>query len=179
MTRHSHAHSLAALAGAALLSACTAPASIPTTKAASTIPGPARPAGGHGLDAFLGSYDANRDGKVTRTEFDAIRLQRFRAADTNGDGVLNEAEYVAEYEGRLKRQYFDQGRQPDAAYASNIKQAHVRYAIVNRARDGRFTVAEDQAIADKTFKGLDTNGDGVVSRADPQRPPEPRSARSN
>jgi len=89
--------------------------------------------------------------------------------------VLNEVEYVAEYEGRLKRQYFDSGRQPDEAYANNIKQAKVRFAIVNRARDGKFTVAEDNAIADKTFTSMDTNGDGVVSRDDPQRPPQPRA----
>lgn len=165
---------LAALAAAALLSAC---AGGPNGKAAPATAQsqPARPAGGHGLDAFLGSYDANRDGQVTRAEFDALRLQRFQAADTNGDGVLNEAEYVAEYEGRLKRQYFEQGRQPDDAYANNIKQAHTRFGIVNRARDGKFTRAEDQAIADKTFTGLDSNGDGVVSKADPQRPREQRA----
>ena len=165
---------LAALAAAALLSAC---AGGPNGKAAPATAQsqPARPAGGHGLDAFLGSYDANRDGQVTRGEFDAIRLQRFQAADTNGDGVLNEAEYVAEYEGRLKRQYFEQGRQPDDAYANNIKQAHTRFGIVNRARDGKFTRAEDQAIADKSFTGLDSNGDGIVSKADPQRPREQRA----
>lgn len=165
---------LAALAAAALLSACAGgPNSAAAPATAQTQP--TRPAGGHGLDAFLGSYDANRDGQVTRAEFDAIRLQRFKAADTNGDGVLSEDEYVAEFAARLKRQYFDEGRQPDAAYENNIKQAHTRFGIVNRARDGKFTRAEDQAIADKTFTGLDTNGDGVVSKADPQRPREQRS----
>ncbi len=163
---------LAVLAAAVLLSACAGGA---PQAAATARNQPARPAGGHGLDAFLGSYDANRDGQVTRAEFDAIRLQRFKAADANGDGWLSEAEYVAEFEGRLKRQYFDQGRQPDAAYENNIKQAHTRFGIVNRARDGKFTWAEDQAIADKTFTGLDTNGDGVVSKADPQRPREQRA----
>ncbi len=157
---------LAALAAAALLSACAgSPASAPATQGQ-----PARPAGGHGLEAFLGSYDTNRDGQVTRAEFDAVRLQRFRAADTNGDGVLTEDEYVAEFEGRLKRQYADDGKQPDKAYENSIKQAHVRFSIVNRARDGRFTPAEDAAIADRTFQGLDTDGDGAVSRNDPPRP---------
>lgn len=160
---------LAALAVATVLAACAGGASRHGTLAAGQ---PARPAGGHGLEAFLGSYDARRVGKVSRAEFDAIREQRFRAADTNGDGVLSEAEYVAEFEGRLKRQYADQGRTPDEAYREGIQQAHVRFAIVNRARDGRFTRAQERAVADKTFKSLDTNGDGVVSRDDPQPPRE-------
>ncbi|MNY65037.1 hypothetical protein D3C86_2022410 [compost metagenome] len=56
-----------------------------------------------------------------------------------------------------------------------MKQAHVRFSIVNRARDGRFTPAEDAAIADRTFKGLDTNNDGTVSREDPPRPAAARA----
>lgn len=167
---------LLAAAAAVLLSGCAGnePGSPKPAAQAVAAGQPARPAGGHGLDAFLGSYDTNRDGVVTRAEFDALRLQRFRAADTNGDGVLSEDEYVAEFESRLKRQYFDEGREPDKAYENSIRQAHVRFGIVNRARDGRFTPAEDAAIADKTFKALDTNNDGSVSRADPQRPPQAR-----
>lgn len=170
-----HATSLAAFAAVALLSACAAGVA-PSTPVSATAGQPARPAGGHGQEAFMGSFDANRDGTVTRAEFDAIRLQRFTSADKNGDGVLSEDEYVAEYEGRLKRQYFDDGRQPDKAYENSIKQAHVRFAIVNRARDGKFTLAEDRAIAEKTFKGLDTNGDGKISKEDPPRPPQARQS---
>ena len=177
MSLHRYSTLFVAAAATALLAACaSSPAPSATTTAAAPTGQPARPAGGHGVEAFLGSFDADRDGRVTRAEYDAIRAQRFRAADTNGDGVLSEAEYVAEYESRLKRQYFDDGRQPDATYASQIKQAHVRFGIVNRARDGRYTPEEDRAIAARTFKGLDTNGDGVVSAADPQRPPQSRAA---
>lgn len=166
---------LLAAAATVLLSACAGNEPAKPSMQTSAAGQPARPAGGHGLDAFLGGYDTNRDGVVTRAEFDAVRVQRFRAGDKNGDGVLSEDEYVAEFEGRLKRQYFDEGRQPDKAYENSIKQAHVRFGIVNRARDGKFTAAEDAAIADKTFKGLDTNNDGSVSKADPQRPPRERS----
>ena len=88
---------------------------------------PPRPAGGHGQKAFIGSFDGNRDGVVTRAEYDAIRKQRFDSADKNGDGFLSEEEYVAEYELRLKQQYLADGREPDAAYAGNIKQAPVSY----------------------------------------------------
>ena len=144
------------LAACGLLSACgsTAPAKS----------GPQAPAGGHGHAAFIGGYDANRDGVVTRSEYDSVRKQRYVAADTNGDGSLSEAEYVAEFEGRLKQQYA--GKPTDESYANSIKQAHVRFNILDTNKDGKLSVDEELAIADKTFKGSDLNGDGKVDPAD-------------
>lgn len=130
--------------------------------------GPAAPAGGHGLAAFMGSYDANRDGVVSREEYDTVRKQRFVAADTNRDGWLSEEEYVAEYEGRLKQQYA--GRAQDERYAGSIKQAHVRFKILDTDKNGQLTVEEDIAIADKTFKQNDKNGDGKIDQADGAKP---------
>lgn len=148
-------HRILAAAGLiALLSACAAPNT------------PAKPAGGHGNAAFMGSYDVNRDGVVTRDEYDTVRKQRFMAADSNGDGWLSEEEYVGEFESRLKQQYLSEGRAPDSRYASAMKQAHVRFSLVNRARDGRYTVEEDNLAANRTFKQADSNGDGVVNQDD-------------
>ncbi|KAF1046038.1 MAG: hypothetical protein GAK35_01152 [Herbaspirillum frisingense] len=155
----------------ALLAACAAPSAPPAAQA-----GPARPAGGHGREAFMGSYDVNRDGVVTRAEYDSVRRQRFEAADKNHDGVLTEEEYVAEFEGRLKQQYFDTGRQPDQAYENSIRQAHVRFALLDRNRDGVLSRDEEQAIMDKTFAEQDTNHDGQVDANDPL--PQPRNAGS-
>lgn len=132
--------------------------------ASAAADGPVAPAGGHSLAAFIGGYDANRDGVVTRAEYDAVRKQRFQAADVNQDGWLSEEEYVAEFESRLKQQYA--GRAPDESYAGSIKQAHVRFKILDTDHDGKLTVAEENAIADKTFKNNDTNGDGKVDKAD-------------
>lgn len=130
--------------------------------------GPAAPAGGHGLAAFMGSYDANRDGVVTREEYDTVRKQRFVAADTNRDGWLSEEEYVAEYEGRLQQQYA--GRAQDERYAGSIKQAHVRFKILDTDKNGQLTVEEDIAIADKTFRQNDKNSDGKIDQADGAKP---------
>ena len=147
---------LAACALVGLLTACGS-----TTPAKS---GPQAPAGGHGHAAFVGGYDANRDGVVSRQEYDSVRKQRYVAADTNGDGSLSEAEYVAEFEGRLKQQYA--GKPVDEAYTNSIKQAHVRFGILDTNKDGKLSVDEELAIADKTFKGADLNGDGKVDQAD-------------
>ena len=143
---------------AALMAAC---ASAPP---AATAEGPAAPAGGHGLSAFIGGFDANRDGVVTRQEYDTVRAQRYTAADTNRDGVLSEDEYVAEFAARLKQQ--SAGQAPDERYASSIKQAHVRFNILDTDHDGKLTLAEENAIAEKTFKRTDTNSDGKIDQAD-------------
>lgn len=150
------------LAMAAMVAALTVSAP------AGAAEGPAAPAGGHGLAAFMGSYDTDRDGVVTREEYDTVRKQRFMAADVNRDGWLSEAEYVAEYEGRLKQQYA--GRAPDERYAGSIKQAHVRFNILDTDRDGQLTVNQDSAIANKTFQQNDKNGDGKVDQADGAKP---------
>jgi len=153
---------LAAALAAALLCACAA--SAPAGNAANASP--PRPVGGHGYEAFIGAYDLNRDGTVTRSEYDTVRKQRYMAADTNGDSWLSEQEYVAEFEGRLKRQYESDGKAQDERYENSMKQAHVRFGIVDRDKDGKFTIEEEMAIADRTFKNTDANGDGVVDIRD-------------
>ncbi|WP_230681683.1 EF-hand domain-containing protein [Paracidovorax cattleyae] len=147
-----------------MLCACAAAPSAPERMA------PPRPAGGHGNAAFIGGYDADNDGRVTRAEYDAVRKQRYTAADTNGNGWLSEAEYLAEFQGRLQQQYAGKQRPPDDAYANAIRQAHVRFGILDRNKDGRLTADEEQAIADRTFQNADTNGDGVVDAADAKKP---------
>lgn len=129
--------------------------------------GPVAPAGGHSLSAFIGGFDANRDGVVTRAEYDAVRKQRFTAADTNHDGSLSEDEYVAEFEARLKQQ--SAGRAQDDSFAGSIKQAHVRFNILDADHDGKLTMAEETAIAEKTFKRTDANGDGKIDNADGEK----------
>jgi curli biogenesis system outer membrane secretion channel CsgG len=153
---------------AAMLAACASTPAPSADKAkAKAAEGPAQPAGGHGLSAFIGGFDANRDGVVTRAEYDTVRKQRFTAADTNHDGSLSEDEYVAEFEGRLKQQYA--GRAQDDAYVASIKQAHVRFKILDTDKDGKLTVEEENAIADKTFKRTDTNGDGKIDKSDVEK----------
>lgn len=163
---------MTAVAAAALLSACASnngnnsKTAAPAAAAKTEAKGPATPVGGHGHNAFMGGYDANRDGVVTRDEYDTLRKERFVAADTNKDGWLSEDEYVAEFEGRLKAQYAAAGKKPDQQYEGSIKQAHVRFHIVDTNKDGKLSIEEEIDIANKTFKNADRNGDGVVNAAD-------------
>lgn len=157
-----------ALALAALLAALPAPAQQAAPEGEAPAPGRA---GGHGRDYFIASYDRDGDGAVTLAEYGAVRDERFAGADADGDGHLNEAEYVAEFEGRLKLQYAEQGRDQDAFWDRAIQQAHVRHAVVDRDRDGLLSAEEQAMVAEDTFARVDTNGDGVVSTDDPLPPP--------
>lgn len=127
-------------------------------------------AGGHSQAAFIASYDRDGDGQVTKEELIELRTERFLGADKDGDSVLSEAEYVAEFEGRLRQQYSDQNREiDDENFERGLKQAAVRFALLDRERNGTLSLEEDLASAESTFAGMDTNGDGVVDAKDPPR----------
>jgi Ca2+-binding EF-hand superfamily protein len=44
---------------------------------------------------FFERLDANKDGKVTKAEYDAARAAEFKAADKNGDGSVGKEEFAA------------------------------------------------------------------------------------
>jgi Ca2+-binding EF-hand superfamily protein len=48
--------------------------------------------GGFGKGRMFRRFDANRDGKVTKAEFDAVGTFMFLRRDLNGDGVIERAE---------------------------------------------------------------------------------------
>jgi Ca2+-binding EF-hand superfamily protein len=50
---------------------------------------------------FLDAADANRDGVVTRVEFDAAVVKRFASLDLNGDGVVDQADLPKRLRNRL------------------------------------------------------------------------------
>lgn len=70
--------------------------------------GKAMPTGGHTGNAFIGTWDDDGDGKVTRTEYEAVRKTRFATTDSNNSGSLTVDEYVNEYAVRLDRDIGDE-----------------------------------------------------------------------
>jgi hypothetical protein len=58
-------------------------------------PGMMGPGPGHGLRHFLHDFDFDRDGKVTRAEFDRGSAERFKRIDKNNDGVITREELEA------------------------------------------------------------------------------------
>ncbi len=114
----------------------------------------------HSVEGFLEIYDEDADGVVTRAEFDAHRQRSFAATDANGDGSLSESEYLAEFESRLDRQ-------ANRVREAQIKQAHVRFGVLDSDKSGTISPAEYLATGMRSFTLWDTDGDGAVSAADP------------
>lgn len=58
----------------------------------------------HSADGMLAMYDRNKDGVVSREEYQQGRDAQFAAVDSNSNGVLSYDEYVSEFAGRLDQQ---------------------------------------------------------------------------
>ncbi|WP_311267884.1 hypothetical protein [Sphingobium sp. WCS2017Hpa-17] len=123
----------------------------------------------HEGSAFIHDYDANHDGQVTRAEFDAARVARFRATDANSDGWVSEDEYVQEYSVRLEQQLAASDRSEDKKTEERqrqIRQTHVRFGVLDKDKDGKMTQAEYDVSGARAFAEQDNDQDGIVTAAD-------------
>jgi Ca2+-binding EF-hand superfamily protein len=120
----------------------------------------------HEHSAFITDYDLDKDGKVTAAEFKTVREQRFAAMDANKDGALTEAEYVGEYEGRLTAQLAastESAERKEEQRVRQMRQAHVRFGVLDTSKDGRMSPAEFEASGLRAFAEQDGDGDGVIT----------------
>lgn len=115
--------------------------------------------GGHGKVNFFDSYDANNDESVSIAEYRAVRNEGYDVRDANKDGNVLADEYVAEYEARLEK---DLAEMRD----HQIKQAYVRFGVLDKDKNGVISREEFQASGKRMFDRLDTNKDGVVNESD-------------
>lgn len=136
-------------------------------------PEPPRPlVGGHGEDVerFIAQHDDNGDGRVPWKEFDTFRRARFDATDTNGDGVLDEAEYVAEFVARTGQQQAQQRQR-------ELEQTEVRFKAVDSDGDGSISRGEFDASGERSW----TDGQRALAALDNTGafPARERAARGN
>ncbi|WP_321490016.1 hypothetical protein [uncultured Hyphomonas sp.] len=157
--------SLPLAAAAMLLTACetvaadTADIAPAVSAEADAPPTPRRATAGHSKRAFVETYDIDGDGNVTLAEFTAEREKGYHVRDADGDGTVHEEEYVSEYEGRLVKELKER-------HDMQIKQAYVRFDVLDTDDDATITLSEFNASGDRMFSDLDTNGDGTVNEAD-------------
>jgi len=105
--------------------------------------------GGHGPRHSFETLDTNKDGQVSKAEFDAHRAERFARADTNSDGLLSRDEILARGQGRAER-FADQ-----------------MFQRLDENRDGAISLAEmSEGRGNKFFDRADSDGSGSVSKAE-------------
>ncbi|MFY7864701.1 EF-hand domain-containing protein [Roseateles sp.] len=125
-------------------------------------------AASHSSTIFINEQDLNGDGKVGLEEFKLSRHVEFVRIDFNADGLLSEAEYLGEFEGRLMQRI---GKMADAErrreeLQRQMRQAKVRFGVLDTDKNGSISFEEFQAAGLRMFKLHDRNQDNVVDEAD-------------
>lgn len=136
---------------------------------ASLLAGPAS-AASHARDIFIKEQDQNGDGVVTKDEYAATRTIQFDKTDSDKNGVLSQAEYVAEFKARLEKKLDASDRTPEKKEEERerqMRQTDVRFHVLDSDKSGAITRAEFDYSGWRMFIHHDTNEDGVVSAADP------------
>jgi Ca2+-binding EF-hand superfamily protein len=117
---------------------------------------------GGGMPPMLPGFaelDADKDGKVTRAEIDALRAERQKAMDPDGDGFITAAE--------MKAHAADQARARAEAMVDRL------FARLDADKDGKLSAAEALSGpmaggrgVDRMFGRVDRDGDGAISQAE-------------
>lgn len=125
-------------------------------------------AASHNRDTFIREQDQDGDGKVSKAEFEAGRAKQFARVDSNGDGGLSQDEYVGEFKTRLPAllEAYPADRR-DEQKARELRQADVRFGVLDTDKSGQITPAEFNRSGSMMFAHHDTNKDGFVGADDP------------
>lgn len=107
--------------------------------------------------------DLNQDGQVTQAEFTQTAMDRFAAADTNGDNFLSEDERKALRETRKDKRADRRFDKLDADKDGNISRAEMDAKRSERGGKRDAKKAERQA---EMLKRFDTNLDGTLSESE-------------
>ena len=112
---------------------------------------------------MLQNWDLNADETVTLDEVTQKRSTVFASFDANEDGFLDVEEYKTFNQARAGHV-----KQQGAAGKSQMKKAAAGMGLAQNDNDGDGKVSQQEFLgnAAKWIKGLDKNGDGVVTAAD-------------
>jgi Ca2+-binding EF-hand superfamily protein len=119
-------------------------------------PGPRFHRGAFMYDRMLELLGIDADsGKVTRDQIDAAVDAKFKSYDKNGDGKITLDEYQAFWN--------------DLTHERMVRS----FQRLDREGSGAVTLQEVQKPLDRVLSRLDRNDDGVIDKADFQRPHRP------
>jgi Ca2+-binding EF-hand superfamily protein len=98
---------------------------------------------------ILHRVDTDKDGKISKAEFDAEGTKLFAKLDGNSDGKIEGTEMPQRHWARFRGHMFDQ---------------------IDADHDGQVTKAEFQAAGEKMFQRMDKNGDGIIEKSEMSGP---------
>ncbi len=98
---------------------------------------------------ILERVDADKDGRISKAEFDAEGSKMFAKLDENSDGKIAESEMPQRHWAKFGGKMFDR---------------------MDADNDGKVTKAEFQAAGEQMFQRMDKNGDGIIEKDEMQKP---------
>ena len=98
---------------------------------------------------ILERVDTDKDGKISKAEFDAEGAKLFAKLDENGDGKIAQNEMPQRHWAGFGGKMFDR---------------------MDADKDGKVTKSEFEAAGEKFFQKLDKNGDGIIEKDEMQKP---------
>ena len=102
-------------------------------------------------ERILNRVDTDKDGKISKAEFDAAGQKMFAKLDENKDGKIEGNEMPQRHWARFGERMFDR---------------------MDTDKDGKVTKAEFQAAGERMFQRMDKNGDGIIEKDEMQKPGE-------
>lgn len=124
------------------------------------LPSLAVNAASHRKMVFVNQYDLDGDWMLYAGEFEHARKRRFNDTDENQDGVVNEAEYVFEYQNKLDTQL-------KKDRMGQVKQTIVRFNALDKNENDMMEWQEYEASGLRSFTYYDVNKDGNIDSQDP------------
>lgn len=115
--------------------------------------------------------DTNGDGFLDSSEREAAVRRDFDDTDVDHDGFLTIAEYQRWMELHVRGAG---GRRIPLPPAATASVARCYFRMVDSSGDGKLSLAEQQAHAERTFRALDRDGDGRLTLAESKGLPDPK-----
>ncbi|HSX50352.1 MAG TPA: EF-hand domain-containing protein [Cellvibrio sp.] len=106
--------------------------------------------------AFIDDYDLNGDEVVARAEYEQARAEKLNAMDANGNGLVDESEYLDHFAQTLEKKI-------SAERKAQVEQTEIRFKSIDTNGDGKMTWDEYWASGAKTFTHFAKSIDGVVT----------------